>query len=256
MNQKKTQKIAQLIKGWKRGIILTSHFLNENGFNAKLLNWYKSSGWVESVGKGAYKLAENKIDWYGAIFALQTQLGYSAHPGGKTALELQGYAHYLAEKLPAVYLFGLREERLPKWFRDYDWDTDIRYAPTKLFLKQMPDSLSDYSHKEFSIKVSSPERAALEMLYHIPRYQGFAEASLLMENLATLRPKLVQQFLEQCNSIKVKRLFLYFAELHNHDWLDQLDVQKIDLGSGKRMIVKNGKLDKKFQITVLPETGV
>ena len=140
MENQKTQKITQLIKGWKRGIILTSHFLNESGFNVKLINWYKSSGWIESIGKGAYKLAEDKIDWYGAIFALQTQLGYSTHPGGKTALELQGYAHYLTEKLPVIYLFGLREERLPQWVQNYIWATEIRYATTKLLLKPTPQS--------------------------------------------------------------------------------------------------------------------
>lgn len=255
MEQQKNQKIAQLIKGWKRGVILTSNFLDENGFNAKLINWYKSSGWVESVGKGAYKLAEDKIDWYGAIFALQTQLGYSTHPGGKTALELQGYAHYLAEKPLAVYLFGLREERLPQWFLNYNWNAEIRYAPTKLLENPIPQSFSEYNYKEFSIKISAPERSALEMLYHIPKYQGFSEASHLMENLTTLRPQLVQKLLEQCNSIKVKRLFLYFAEKHEHEWLNQLNINRINLGTGKRVVVKNGKLDKKYQITVLAETN-
>ena len=256
MENQKTQKITQLIKGWKRGIILTSHFLNESGFNVKLINWYKSSGWIESIGKGAYKLAEDKIDWYGAIFALQTQLGYSTHPGGKTALELQGYAHYLTEKLPVIYLFGLREERLPQWVQNYNWATEIRYAPTKLLLKPTPQSFVGYSYKEFSIKISSPERSALEMLYHIPKYQGFTEASYLMENLTTLRPQLVQNLLEKCNSIKVKRLFLYFAEKHEHEWFNQLNINKINLGTGKRVVVKNGKLDKKYMITVLSETNV
>lgn len=251
----KTQKITRLIKDWKKGAVLTSHFLDENGFSTKLLNWYKSSGWVESVGHGAYKFAGDKIDWYGAIFALQTQLGFVTHPGGKTGLEMQGYAHYLAEKSPNVYLFGLREERLPQWFQDYDWGTEIRYAPTKLFSKSIPQSLSEYNHKEFLIQMSSPERSALEMLYHIPKYQGFAEASLLMENLTTLRPQLVQNLLEQCNSIKVKRLFLYFAEKHEHQWYNRLNINKINLGTGKRVVVKNGKLDKKYQITVITETN-
>lgn len=255
MEYQKTQKITQLIKDWNKGTILTSSFLEKNGYNSNLINCYKSSGWVESVGRGAYKLAGDKVDWYGAIFALQTQLGFSTHPGGKTALELQGYAHYLAEKLPAIYLFGRREERLPRWFLDYDWETEIRHAPTKLFSKPIPQSLTEYSHKEFSIQISSPERSALEMLYHVPKYQGFAEASLLMENLTTLRPQLVQQLLEQCNSIKVKRLFLYLAEKHDHEWFNQLKLNKVNLGSGKRVVMKNGKLDKKYQITVLSETS-
>lgn len=254
MESPKKQKITRLIKNWKRGAVLTSHFLEANGFNSQLISWYKSTGWIESVGRGAYKLAGDKIDWYGAIFALQTQLGFTTHPGGKTALELQGYAHYLAEKPPVLYLFGLREERLPKWFHNYDWGTEIHYAQTKLFPKPIPQSLHEYSYKEFAIRISSPERSALEMLYHVPKYQGFAEASYLMENLTTLRPQLVQNLLEQCNSIKVKRLFLYFAEKHEHQWFGQLKINRINLGTGKRVVVKNGILDKKYQITVLSET--
>ena len=220
-----------------------------------MITWYKSSGCVQSLGCGAYKLAGDTIDWYGAVFALQRQMGFSIHPGGKTALELQGYAHYLAEKVPVVYLFGLRVERPPKWFQNYNWETEIRYAPTKLFSGQIADSYTEYSHKEFSIKISSPERSAMEMLYHVPNYQGFAEVSQLMENLTTLRPQSVQILLERCNSIKVKRLFLYFAEKHEHEWFNQLNINKVNLGTGKRVVVKNGKLNKKYQITVFNETN-
>jgi len=256
MKNSQTQKINKLIREWQSGVVVTSSFLAKNGFSTKLIHWYISSGWIESIGYGAYKRAGDNVDWYGALFALQNQLGLNVHPGGKTALELQGYAHYLAEKLPAIYLFGLQQERLPKWFLEYDWGTEIRYAPTSLFSKQIPESFTDYKHKEFSIFVSAPERAAMEMLYHIPRKQGFAEASHIMENLAMLRPQLVQQLLEGCKSVKVKRLFLYFADQHNHEWLSQLNTEKIDLGAGKRVIVKNGKLDSKYLITVIPETRI
>jgi hypothetical protein len=50
--------------------------------------------------------------------------------------------------------------------------------------------------------------------------------------------------------VKVKRLFLWFAERHSHAWLPKLDRKDIDLGSGKRMLVRGGKLDPKFNITV------
>ena len=48
-------------------------------------------------------------------------------------------------------------------------------------------------------------------------------------------------------------MFLWFSERHRHAWLNRLDTKGIDLGSGKRMLVRGGKLDKKFNITV-PET--
>ncbi len=68
--------------------------------------------------------------------------------------------------------------------------------------------------------------------------------------LLRLRPSLVQSLLEQCRSIKVKRLFMVLAETCNHSWLKNLDLSTVDFGKGKRMIIKGGKLDSKFGITV------
>ena len=48
----------------------------------------------------------------------------------------------------------------------------------------------------------------------------------------------------------MKRLFLWFAERHNHAWLKQIRREEIDLGPGKRMLERDGKLDPKFNITL------
>jgi hypothetical protein len=73
-----------------------------------------------------------------------------------------------------------------------------------------------------------------------------------MENLLSLRPAVVQMLLEQCKSIKVKRLFLYFAEKVEHNWFADLDLSKIELGKGVRRIVPNGKYVSKYEL-MLPE---
>jgi hypothetical protein len=56
--------------------------------------------------------------------------------------------------------------------------------------------------------------------------------------------------LEKCNSVKVKRLFLYFAELSNHSWFKRLDLSKIDLGKGVREVTKGGKYNQKYNIII------
>jgi len=61
---------------------------------------------------------------------------------------------------------------------------------------------------------------------------------------------MIQQLLEKSKSVKVKRLFLYMAEKAGHAWLRYLDLNRIDLGSGKRAIVKNGVYNSKYQITL------
>ena len=63
----------------------------------------------------------------------------------------------------------------------------------------------------------------------------------------------MQKLLEDCRSIKVKRLFFFFADRHPHAWLKRLDKRTVGLGDGKRMLVKGGKLNKTYQITVPEE---
>ena len=43
------------------------------------------------------------------------------------------------------------------------------------------------------------------------------------------------------------------AEKHNHNWYKFLNLSKVDLGKGKRSLVKEGVYVSKYQIT-LPET--
>ncbi len=93
----------------------------------------------------------------------------------------------------------------------------------------------------------------MEVLYLVPANESFEEAGLLMEGLTTLRPRLVQALLTQCRSVKVKRLFMFLAEACNHAWVKKLDLSKVDFGKGKRMIVKGGRFDAKYNITV-PDT--
>ncbi|MEX2371969.1 MAG: type IV toxin-antitoxin system AbiEi family antitoxin domain-containing protein, partial [Bacteroidales bacterium] len=68
-----------------------------------------------------------------------------------------------------------------------------------------------------------------------------------------LRPKILQELLENCNSIKVIRLFLYMASKANHQWLDFVDQSRIDLGTGDRVIVKGGVYIKKYKISLPKE---
>ena len=90
----------------------------------------------------------------------------------------------------------------------------------------------------------------MECLYLAPKAQPILEVFELMEGLNNLRPAVVQALLEGCNSVKVKRLFLYLADKAGHDWLAYLKLDKVDLGSGKRAIVSDGVYVSKYQITV------
>ena len=47
-----------------------------------------------------------------------------------------------------------------------------------------------------------------------------------MEGLGNLSPRRLHTLLVACRSVKVKRLFLWFAQRHKHAWLKKLDRNK------------------------------
>jgi hypothetical protein len=247
-------KLQNLMTSFPKGIVLTVNLLKEHGFDAQLLARYKKSHWLEPLGNGAYRRHGEKVDWQGGLAALQQQSKLEVHCGARTALELQGYGHYAAFAARTVYLFGCPGQKLPKWFREYNWDVKVLYRMTGLFPRGIEDGYVDFPVDDFAIRVSSPERAAMEMLYYVPSEQGFDEAERIMESLLTLRPALVQRFLETCNSVKTKRLFMYMAEKGGLPWVKQLDLRKVDFGKGDRTVVEGGRLDPKYRITV-PRSG-
>jgi len=259
MRNETKSKINRLISQWPRGTLATASYLNTEGFSHDLLTKYKKSGWVQPFGRGAYILYGDKVEWPGALYALQTQLGLNVHPGGMTALELKGYAHYLPTGKRKVFLYGKQGQVLPNWFKGERLGVDIIMTRTNLFPEESQEGLSEFKERDCSIRISSPERAAMEMLHLVPGKVGFDEAFLIMENLATLRSEIVQRLLVMCRSIKVRRLFMFMAEKHRHPWVSDLDVSRLDLGKGKRMIVPNGRFDRKYRITVprtcLPSNG-
>jgi len=250
MRNETTSKINRLVRQWERGTPAAASYLNKQGFSHDLLTRYKKSGWIQPFGRGAYTLYGDKVEWPGALYVLQTQLGLNVHLGGKTALELKGYAHYLPTGKRKVFLYGKQGQVLPSWFKGERLGVDIVMTRTNLFPKDGQEGLSEFKERDFSIRISSPERAAMEMLHLVPGKVGFDEAFLIMENLATLRSEIVQRLLVMCRSIKVRRLFMFMAEKHGHPWVSDLGISRLDLGKGKRMIVPKGRLDRKYHITV------
>ena len=142
-----------------------------------------------------------------------------------------------------VFLYGPRGLALPAWFKGDRFGVEFVVTRTNLFPAELREGFTEFTEKDFSVRISAPELAMLEMLHLVPQKVGFDEARLVMGNLATLRPEVVQGLLEACRSVKVKRLFLYMAENQEHAWLSKVDLSKVDLGKGKRMIVPKGRYD-------------
>lgn len=242
-------KINHLLQAWPSGAVGTQRWLTKQGVDFRLADKYVRSGWLVRLGHGAYIRAGSTIDWTGALYALQTQLNLDLHPGGITAIELRGYAHYLTFGARELILFGKPGTKLPSWFEGHAWSRPVTLVTTGVF----PHSdrvTSSVQVDDVELDVAALELAAFEMMYLVPKRQAYEEAVQVMESLTSLRPQVVQQLLQQCNSVKTKRLFMHTAERSKHAWLKRLDLSKVDFGTGRRTIHAGGRLDKKYDLVI------
>ena len=249
----KKEKIKRLLEEHLPGTVYIAPWLEKRGISRDLQKHYRGSGWLESLGRGALKRPGEKVTWAGGLYALQAQSGLAVHAGALTALAFRGFAHYIRLGAATVFVFSPPQTRLPSWFRQRDWGQTIHHCNTSALPPGL--ALADYQAGAFAVKIATPERAFLECLRLAPNRIDLVECYQLMEGLTTLRPGLLQSLLEQCRSIKIKRLFLYMAEKAGQDWLRDLDSSRFDLGAGDRAITKGGVYIARYGLSV-PEALV
>jgi hypothetical protein len=247
----KQTKINLLMQSTPKGLVLLSPWLASEGYPYELQQRYRTGGWLKSIGKGAMVKTGDSLVLSGAITALQKQANLHVHIGGRSALELLGLAHYLQVNTQETTVFVEGKTSLPLWFTNNQWDTNPKIFTVSLF-KKSETGLTDFQDGELSMKISNVARAMMECLSLCPSQFPLAEAYELMEGLTSLRPTQVQTLLEQCKSVKVKRLFLYLAERAGHSWFKYIDTKQIDLGSGVRSLANEGTFVAKYQL-VLPK---
>lgn len=271
MSERKYKKINQLEKNLPEGLLADAKWMEQHGYYGSLRTKYLAAGRLEQPARGVYRRPRGDLTWEQAVISLQFLMRRSVTVGGRTALELQGYAHYLSHTRQEVYLYG--DKPLPGWTAKLPIETRLLFRSRKRLFPGLDQELPavrlddpkfadaqtilpgalrvlPWGHWNWPLVVSTPERAVLELLDELPHRESFHQADSLMEGLATLSPRRLQELLAACRSIKVKRLFLFFADRHNHAWLTRLDRNDIDLGKGKRMLVKGGTLDPTYLITV------
>ena len=251
MDTKKESKLKRMLDLHRPGTVALPKWLEGLGISRELQKSYRKNGWLETIGAGAFKRSGELVNWQGGLYAIQQQAKLPVHAGALTALSLQGLAHYFRMVDETVFLFSPRQTILPRWFKNYSWGSPVQHVKTSL----LPQGLGLTSHEEknFSITVSTPERAILECLYLAPAKLDLIECYHLMEGLSNLRPKLIQELLEKCCSVKVKRLFLFMASKAQHQWLTFIDQKKITVGKGDRSITKGGLYNSDFQISIPKE---
>jgi len=239
--------------------LASRHALLAQGFSPHTLDNYLKSGALEKVVKGIYMRRESKLNWQSVVASLPNLVDEPVAVGGLTALELQGFAQYLPlNTQQKVHLYSSEpcSARLKVIFKqigvELQWHKTVR-----LWKKGWPEEimLNEYKWHEdsASMQVSTPEQAILEVLMSLPEEIGFEHAEQLMQGLTQLSPRKLESLLQSCKSVKVKRLFFWFADRFTYPWCNKLNSNDYDLGSGKRVIATSGKLDSRFNITVPKE---
>ncbi len=244
-----SSKINRVLQKWPHGTVATLHWLKKEGVDRRQASKYVRSGWLNRLGHGAYVRPGSTVDWVGGVYALQAQLELDVYLGGITAMELRGFAHYLALGGRKVLLFRKPGVNLPTWFRHHRWLPPV--VPVTCGAFGRAESLTSMVKIDgVELAVASLEQAAFEMMYLVPKRQSYEEAFQVMESLTTIRPKVVQKLLEDCTSVKTKRLFMHAAEQIDHWWLSDINLSNVDFGSGKRSIHAGGRLDHKYNLVL------
>ena len=174
------QKLKLLTRLRTPDVPLLSAYLVKLGISLNLQQYYVRSEWLERIGHGAFIWPGDKLDWQGVVHALQEQLGMSVHVGARTALALAGYSHFV--RLAGeddIFLFSSKKRDLPKWVMQTPCCKNLKLSYTS-FLTDNELGLSDIPYKTFTLRVSCPERAILEILYLTPKRAGYLEAYHLM----------------------------------------------------------------------------
>lgn len=242
-------KLKLLVKLFEHTKIFTTGELEKQDFSQNLIQWYRKSGWIKNLGRGAYCFQGSSCNLYDAVAALNNQTDFKLHFGGKSALhEFYGISHFSLMTESSKELFiDSKNKKLPSWFTG-NFADEVLLRQTD-FLKT-DCGLEDGEYQQKALRVSSKERCFLELLYSVPEMTTSVEAKEILELLPTLRPKILQTLLENCSSVKVKRVFFYLSQKVNHSWLKYIDKDKVDLGNGVREIEKGGSFIKEFEIIV------
>ena len=269
MNRQRTPRLKPLLDKVPPGFMVDTPWLRGQGIDPKSIHDYVARGWLKRVIRGVYRrpLPEgvhgaDEMSWEISLLSLQWIMKYAVHLGGESALDMTGYAHYLSlGGRSRVQFYG----EVPSWLKRLPMQTEIVVRRRTLFGDD-PVGIDDDGLKARSsgpsvevwrwpIIASSPERAILEALDELPHRASFENLDKIFEGLVSLRPKQLMAVLTACRSVKVRRLFLVFADKHEHGWRKYLDTSTIDLGSGPRALVEGGKLHPTYRIYV-PEAFV
>ena len=187
MDRQRNRKLNRLQHILPDGLLADAAWLEERGYSSALRSKYVANGWLIRPARGVFARPSGPQRWEQVVISLQSILNRPATVGGRTALALHGFGHYLAlggDEIVELYT----EASLPGWLTKIELDSIIRSRRSaRLFpmgtateaIETLPDPTAagtldvniaipgglmamPWGPHSWPLLMSSPERAALE----------------------------------------------------------------------------------------------
>ena len=229
-------KLNSLYRYWTPGSPLTSEDLAAQGISADLAVHYVRAGWMTRLVRGVYNRPNDELALHPCLMLLQRGIE-GLHVGGKSALGWYGVTHYVSQQ-PRLYLYGWAAARLPDWFTER---FPAEYHRKRLFDEVPDDPLhaGPFEQRSGAPRVSTPERALLEMLSEVGVRQPLQEAREFMESAYSQRADVLRELLQRCSSVKTVRLSLQLGRELALPWAAKLDPTQLPTGSGRAWVSRS-----------------
>lgn len=236
MATKKTNKLNLLYTRLTPGAPLASGDLAALDISADLAVHYVRAGWLKRLARGVYCRPNETLLLHPSLVFLERRI-QGLHVGGKSALDWYGVRQYVSQQ-PVLRLYGWAAAHLPKWFTER---FPAEYHRKRLFDEQ-PDVMlhvGPFEQRSGAPKVSTPERALLELLSDVGVRQPLQEARELVESTYSLRADVLRELLQRCTSVKTVRLCLQLGREGSLPWAAKLDPATLPTGSDRPWVSRS-----------------
>lgn len=259
MNGEYKGKIKTLLDAVPPGALVDSKWMNRHNIADSTYHDYVRRGWLLRLAQGLFLRPSSAMKrgdpllWRVVVASMHQIMELDFHVGGISALNLQGFAHFV--QMSGKDRVLLYATRLPGWLDAINTDATFERRSIKLFndpylgIQALERDGPTFAGPA-SFPLSTPERGVLEAMDELSEDSDFYELDRVFEGLVNLRPSLLMGLLQDCRKVKVVRLFFAFGERHRHAWFPYLDEHALNFGSGDRQLVKSGRIHPKYRITV------
>jgi len=229
-------KLNSLYRHWAPGTPQTSADLATLGISADLAVHYARAGWLTRLERGVYARPNDTLELHACLLLLQRTVD-GLHVGSKSALDWYGVRHYLSQQ-PVLQLYGWTAASLPDWFTER---FPAEYHRKRLFDEPSDDPLhaGPFEKRNGAPRVSTPERALLEVLSEVGVRQPLQEARELAESAYSLRADVLRELLQRCASVKTVRLCLQLGRELALPWVAKLDPAQLPTGSARPWVSRS-----------------